>query len=197
MRKKMILTASVVAVLGAGFTSSTSAGAPADGDEPEFTAAQVFPGEPLRLEGSNGRDRLNVGQARGFFFIRANRPIRVAGDCRNLTPRKVRCRIGDTRDIIARLRDGNDRIEISQRIIFDTGIRTGRGKDEARGGSGTDFLFGDRSNDRLLGRAGGDVLKGEQGNDTLKGGRGEDVVNGGPGRDRVRGGPGRDTVRQF
>jgi hypothetical protein len=74
-------------------------------------------------------------------------------------------------------------------------IKTGRGKDRARGRAGEDCLNGGGGKDRLHGNADNDKLRGKKGSDRLKGGAGSDKLKArGGGSDRVHCGKGRDKA---
>ena len=89
---------------------------------------------------------------------------------------------------------GNDTIDVSWRVKFDTLIKGGRGNDKIYGSSGNNEIHGGHGNDQILGGSGDDVLKGGFGNDKIWGKNGNDVIHGGTGHDWLYGGRHNDTI---
>jgi len=114
--------------------------------------------------------------------------------------------------IVIVLCDGDDHAHVDKKILVDTvlcggdgrdhlhaggGNTTmygGAGNDHLHGGDGNDDLYGNDGKDHLHGGKGNDTLYGGQGNDKLDGGDGDDILVGGEGKDKLKGGKGRDIL---
>lgn len=81
----------------------------------------------------------------------------------------------------------DDRIDISEDIVFPATIDAGPGDDRVQSGGGDDFIEGNTGDDDIDGGDGNDVVLGQEGDDKLEGGRGFDLVIGGGGEDYLRG----------
>jgi hypothetical protein len=88
-----------------------------------------------------------------------------------------------TNRIVAFGLNGNDEIDVDDKIHLSAELYGNAGNDALEGGSGKDFLDGGSGNDILFGEKGNDQLVGGTGNDLLIGGKGRDQADGGPGRD--------------
>lgn len=81
--------------------------------------------------------------------------------------------------------DGNDDVEVDDRITLPAHVYGGPGNDRLLGGAGSDLLDGGDGNDILVGNAGDDTLLGGAGNDWLIGGRGGDILTPDAGKNLV------------
>lgn len=90
--------------------------------------------------------------------------------------------------------DGNDNIQLTNRVTVPARLDGGDGDDVIRGGGANDTILGGSGDDDLRGRRGDDIIIGGEGNDTQRGGRGDDFLIGGIGVDSVLGGNGRDFL---
>jgi hypothetical protein len=165
-----------------------------------------FPAGSLLVVGTNGNDRISVGNFRGRATVNLNGESEQGAEDFDISP------MPGAAGIAIHSAGGND-------LVF------GRGGDGlaplstsmplwVSGGPGRDRLLGHQGLDRMLGGSGPDVIRGLGGNDDnpglgmgLSGGYGPDRVWGGSGNDflggvskasaergsdRVYGGPGRD-----
>lgn len=90
---------------------------------------------------------------------------------------------------------GDDKIQISQGINFETFVYAGDGNDKVYSGATRSIIDGGRGNDILYGYLGNDVIKGGPGIDRLYGHGGHDRLYGGSETDYLYGGTGNDILR--
>jgi Ca2+-binding RTX toxin-like protein len=157
----------------------------------------------LRVEGTNGADRIAVRLQAGHPGI-----LEVDfGDDGSAEFSFVRSEIAQ---IVVEAGNGGDavRIDESNGVFADTiptTIDGGNGNDRLVGGSGAGTLIGGNGDDALFGGNGNETLLGGNGNDSIDGNRGNDVAlmgNGndtfvwdpGDGSDTVEGQNGTDTM---
>ncbi len=81
--------------------------------------------------------------------------------------------------------NGNDIIQLTDKVVTPAVLIGGDGDDELQGGHGNDEIKGSSGEDALFGGSGNDELQGENGDDFLTGNAGNDVINGGDGFDVV------------
>jgi RHS repeat-associated protein len=155
-------------------------------------------GRVLQIVGTAGKDDVEVN-AKG----KKNELIEVEA---NFLSDKCHTRTFSTSDfdsIVIMVGDGNDQVEVDQKIVkpvlIDGGagndhLNAGRGPAVLIGGAGNDILIGSLANDNIYGGDGNDVIFGSGGADLLDGGSGNDIIYGSWGNDKIVGGDGNDVL---
>jgi Ca2+-binding RTX toxin-like protein len=102
--------------------------------------------------------------------------------------------LDEIQSILMQLGDGDDRVDIHEKVLMDATIYAGPGRDTVKSGGGDDMIFGGEDDDDLSGGDGSDSMDGGPGEDQIDGGEGNDVLHGGDNSDQVRGNRGRDIL---
>jgi Ca2+-binding RTX toxin-like protein len=151
------------------------------------------------LGGANAsRVTLDIDRFAEQYVITDVAGITAREGCTGVSSQTVRCtRYGSPGETFqARLRGGDDILEMLSDVADDLRLRGGEGADKLLAGPGTDELAGNAGADTLTGRAGPDRLFADRGKDRLIGGMGRDrlhaddddsdrAINCGPGQDVV------------
>jgi len=153
----------------------------------------------LVIQGTDGRDRIEVAERNGLVTVWVNDVARTYCHVSSL---RVEALGGDDEVWLRGLTmsttvdggDGNDCIDASAVTARGVILHGGAGNDRLTGGAGNDRIDGGSGHDQLYGGCGNDVLVGGEGNDCLYGGDGNDLLDGGAGNDQLRGGKGNDLL---
>lgn len=177
-------------------TTDTSSLASADKispQQPTLTAKLV-----KGIEGTNLHDRINITRD-GKNAVKVK--IRSYTDPSYMNNSLVTTQqysLANNTDFYGKLfvngHEGNDMINVSWRVKFDTLIYGGRGHDKIYGSSGNNEIYGGQGNDRIHGRRGNDTIYGGHGNDKIYGGSGNDKLKGDFGNDHIWGDKGEDVI---
>ena len=98
------------------------------------------------------------------------------------------------KSIVVHVCDGDDKVDVHDKIEVGADIFGGDGDDHLKGGRGDDLIVGGPGRDKLYGRDGDDFLDGGDGRDDLKAGDGDDILLGGAHNDKLKGENGRDVL---
>ncbi len=167
--------------------------------EQAFELTVVTRSTDLVIQGSAGKDRIEVSERDGLVTVRLND---VASIYSHVSSLRIEALGGDDSITLRGLTmrttadggDGNDCIDASAVTACGVTLYGGAGNDWLTGGAGDDRIDGGSGDDQLSGGCGNDVLVGGKGKDCLYGGDGNDLLDGGSENDQLRGGRGNDLL---
>lgn len=167
--------------------------------EQAFDLTVVTRTTDLVVQGTSGKDRIEVSERDGLVTVRLNDVARVYSHVSSL---RIEALGGDDSITLRGLTvhttadggDGNDCIDASAVTACGVVLYGGAGNDWLTGGAGDDRIDGGAGDDQLSGGSGNDLLVGGPGRDALYGGDGNDLLDGGSGNDQLRGGRGNDLL---